>query len=173
MFLKLLKGIIFLLAAGVITYCVIHNQNFSVKPQSEKHVKNSAKKIKYKKRLNGGMLTLMAKSADVSVEGSILLTDVIATFEKNKKTITIRCENCNLKPKKQRAYLKKNVCIKTGNAICYTDAATVNFVENSIFGKSKMHGIQSGTKFVSNGFLMKEDGNIKLNKAKIVKNKRQ
>jgi hypothetical protein len=158
---------------GILAYCVVRNQNTSVIPNAEKHIKNAAKRIKYRKRLNGGILTLVARSADVGIEGKILLTDVTATFEKNKKIITIRCKDCDLRQKKQKAYLKGNVCIKTNNAVCYTDSAIVNFVENSISGKSRMHGVQSGTKFTSKGFSMKDDGKIKLNKAKIVKNKKQ
>ena len=171
MIFKFVKFIFLLSITGTIGYYVVHSQENSKSDEVKSSItkENSTDKIKYTKEFKGGILNLTATKADLKSQNNIHMKEMKAVFNKNGKTIVIESCECYLKMKEQKAYLKKNVHIKSADTACDTEYAVIDFPTNSISGDSKMVGTRSGTNFVSNGFFMDENGIIKLKRATIKK----
>ena len=157
---------------SLIGYYIVHTQDPS-KPASLGRLvnKNVTKNIKYKKQLGTGVLTLTASEVKLKSKEKILLLGIEADFVKSDKKITIECGECELNIKVQKAYLKKNVSIKSPGMICRTNEAIVDLKNNSIYGNSKITGKRGGDSFTASGFAIDRNGVIKLKKAVIKRKK--
>ena len=128
---------------------------------------NITKNICYKRKVNGGVLFLTAKEVVTRSKEELVLSGIKANFKKNDKNITIECEQCNLQTAQKKAYLSRNVRIKSDDTTCCTERAVVDFAENAIFGDSKITGVNARGSFASNGFSIDKEGVIKLKEVKV------
>ena len=129
--------------------------------------RNITKNICYTKQFNGGKLTLTAAEVSLKSKDKLVLSNISANFSKNGRSILIESGECDLNLKNQKAYLRKNVLIKSPDATCNTNSAVVDFVSDSIYGNSKITGTRAGDSFTSDGFIIDKNGVIKLKHATI------
>ena len=128
---------------------------------------NVTKNICYKRKVNGGILLLTAKEVVTRSKEELVLSGIKASYNKDGKNITIECEQCHLQTAQKKAYLQRNVRIKSDDTTCCTESAVVDFAENAIFGNSKITGVNARGSFVSTGFSIDKEGVIKLKEVNV------
>ena len=171
MIFKLIRFVLFSLLILAFGYYIVQNQNTdkTSKPATLNYELNSSDSIKYIKKFKGGILTLSAQKSKLLNPNHIILDNMTAVFQKDGKEVVISGKICNLKMNEKKAYINNNVIIKTLNTTCNTNIAIVDFLNNTLYGNSKIDGIRSGTNFTANGFSLNENGMIKLKHA-VIKN---
>ncbi len=97
----------------------------------------------------------------------LVLSEIKASFTKDKKDITIKCGSCVLDLKERKAHLSENVIIKSVNMTCCTASAWVDFMAQTITGKDKVTGTGARGSFISDGFSVDKEGIIKLKKVTV------
>lgn len=171
MIFKLIRFVLFSLLILVSSYYITHNQNINspLKTAQLNQKLNSSENIKYVKKFKGGILTLSAQKSKLVNTNYIKLYNMTAVFKKDGREVEISGQNCDLKLDEKKAYINKNVIVKTLNTICNTNFAIVDFLNNALYSDSPINGVRSGTNFIANGFSLNENGVVKLKHA-IIKN---
>jgi hypothetical protein len=168
--IKLFKLALLLLTTGIATFYIIHKSQPNQEIAKVRNLSTDGESIAFRKKLKNGTLTLSAKSAKLNEkDGSILLKNVRSVFYSKQKDISVSCSYCTFRVKERKAYLTRDVCLKSSETVCYTKSAVVNLVDNSISSNSTIRGLRNGVKFLASGFHLNESGKITLKRAKIVK----
>ncbi|MDR1609398.1 MAG: hypothetical protein LBR78_00895 [Holosporales bacterium] len=170
--MRLCKFVILLLIGGIVALYVIHTKDANDEITSIGELSTSGDAITFRRKINGNLLTIHARRAEVCTADTVRLRNVQASFEKANGEMIMECEECTFNIKEKKAYLTKNVQLKSADIRCCTESVVVNFVKNSITGNSQIRGTKTGMQFVSSGFHVRPDGNIILTHAKMMKSKR-
>jgi hypothetical protein len=167
MILKIFKYIFFIILFGIICIYLSFNKNQESYTPLDK---NSANTISYSIKIKDGKLKITAKKASFGKGlNSFILEKMQAEFISKTRNINISARKCNLYPKRKKAFFGPNVIIKGKDLYLATNAAVLDWSTNSLYGQSKLHGINKGIRISADGFSIKENGKITLKHAKISK----
>ncbi len=164
-FIRLSITTIFFTLAGY--YFVQAEDGKKVTKGMKSEKRNIVKKVSYKRKFNGGILLLTANEVIQKTKENLLLSEIRASFDKKGKNVTIESGKCDLRMNEKKAYLRSNVIIKSADATCCTESAVVDFSAHTIYGNSKVTGMNARGSFISNGFSIDKDGVIELKSVEI------
>jgi hypothetical protein len=160
-----------LLIGGIVALYVIHTKDTADEIPSVSGLLTSGNAITFRKKINGNLLTIHAEKAEWRTADTVLLKNVHAGFKKDNGEMLMECEICIFNTTEKKAYLTKNVRLKSADVNCCTESVVIDFAKNSITGNSQIRGTKTGLQFVSSGFHIQPDGNIILAHAKMVNSK--
>jgi hypothetical protein len=135
-------------------------------------IENCARRTKYVMKLKNSTVTIFSENAAIKALDNIVLSDVAVSIIPNAspdKKIVIKAKRCELAPKRKRALLSGGILVKSIGFFAKTKRATIDWVNGTISGNSKIHGLKDNMEFTAAGFLMKTDGHVVLKRAKIAK----
>jgi hypothetical protein len=155
------------LVGCVVTFYVIKVQNTGDDVTGIKELSTNGQSITFRRSVNGQLVIVKADRARLGTGGTVRLENVRATLKKRDGEMFMNCDVCIFDKKRKKAYLSKNVIIKSTDFCCNTESVVVDFVSNSITGNSKLHGTKTGMRFTSSGFCIRPDGRITMNRMKI------
>ena len=166
MLIRIVKSFVLAVITTIVGYTIAQS-NTSQNKSVAKKIENKTKDVSYKRRFNGGILTLKADEVVERTKEHIFLYGIKAKYEKNGKVVSLESNKCIISINGKKALLQQNVMIQSADVSCCTSNALVDFSAHTITGKDKVTGTSARGSFISDGFYIDKEGIIKLKKVEL------